>query len=65
MAATIKDILKEDLLHDLYSSYTGTPQNGAIPAVAADNYYIGISKAEQGRSAGVTPVLNQLTNNVI
>jgi len=47
MAATITDTLKKELLDDLFASYTGKLQNGAIPAVAPDNYYIGIGKAEQ------------------
>ena len=65
MAATITDLLKDELSDDLYSSYTGTPQNGAIPAIAADNYYIGIGKAEQWRTAGVPPVPTPSTNDVI
>jgi len=64
MAATITDTLKKELLDDLYASYTGKLQDGAIPAVAPDNYYIGIGKAEQWQTAGVPPVPNPSTNDV-
>ena len=65
MAATITDILKKELLTDLYSSFTGKLQDSDIPAVAPDNYYIGIGKAEQWTTAGVAPIPTPSTNDVI
>jgi hypothetical protein len=65
MAATITDTLKKELLDDLYSSYTGKLQDSDIPAVAPDNYYIGIGKAEQWTSVGVAPIPTPSTNDVI
>ena len=65
MAATITDTLKKVLLDDLYASYTGKLQDGAIPAVAPDRYYIGIGKAEQWDTAGVVPIPTPSTNDVI
>ena len=65
MAATITDILKKELLDDLYSSYTGKLQDSDIPAVSPDAYYIGIGKAEQWPTSGVAPVPTPSTNDVI
>ena len=65
MAATITDLLKKDLIDGLYSSYTGKLLDGSTPAVAPDNYYIGIGKAEQWTSVGVAPPPTPSINDVI
>jgi hypothetical protein len=70
MAATITDILKRELLDELYASYTGkNPVDSAdtvlFPAVPADNYWIGIGKAEEWTTIGNPPAPNASTDDVI
>ena len=65
MAATITDNLKKIILEGLYSSYTGKLVDGSIPAVAPDNYYIGIGKSEQWDELGSPPPPTPSTDDII
>jgi len=69
MAATITDTLKRELLDELYSSFTGKNQVGTnpvdFPAVPADNYWIGIGKAEEWTTIGNPPAPNPSTDDII
>ena len=70
MAATITDTLKRELLDEFYASYTGKNAVGeagenSIPAVAPDNYWIGIGKAEEWTSIGNPPAPNSSIGDII